>query len=92
MVTLSIKIHQSLWIEGEEQSFSGEFMNETIITALSKLLTTSPKVMEQVLRDGHKKPGILFIYDKTELSSLGLLEQPLTEDMSVRIVPILHGG
>lgn len=92
MTILAIKIHQSLWIEGEKNSFSGDFNGKTILEAMNALLEEAPKIKELCLKDNKRRPGILYIYDKTELASLGLFDELFTEDLLVRIVPILHGG
>jgi hypothetical protein len=48
--------------------------------------------LELCLKNNKPKPGILYIAEGTELSSLGLLDNKLDEEIEIRIVPILHGG
>ena len=92
MVTLNLKLHQSLWQNDEPHEFTGSFENLTIIEAIRQLLKEYPKILELCLSNGKKRPGILYIAEKVELASLGLLENQLDEDLEIRIVPVLHGG
>ena len=93
MAILKIKLHQSLWIEGENHEFSGEVEQLTIIDSIKKILKDNPKVLSACLTSEFtKKPGILYISGKMEIASLGLLNQIMDEDIDLRIVPVLHGG
>jgi len=51
-----------------------------------------PQLEALLLVDRDIKPGIMIFSGKTELTSMGLLDQELDDDISVRVVPILHGG
>ena len=92
MPTLKIKLHQSLRIQDEPYEFSDLFNSGTIVDNMRKLLHNQPEILDLCLSNKGKKPGILYLLDKTELGSLGLLENELEEDLEIRIVPILHGG
>lgn len=95
MPHLKIKIHLSLRVPGEKFEYSGNFTNITIIEAIRELLKESTQISDICLKDGKRRPGLLYLSGKTELSSLGLLESSVDEinnEMIVRIIPILHGG
>jgi hypothetical protein len=79
-------------IEGEPSEFSGDFEGTTIIDAIVALVTPYPKIAELCIENNGKKPGLLYISDKVELASLGLLNESFDEELLVRLVPILHGG
>ena len=92
MPTLKIKLHQSLRVHGEPFEFFDSFRSGSILDNIRNLLHHNPQILDLCLSDKGKKPGILYLADKTELASLGLLECELEEDLEIRIVPILHGG
>ena len=92
MVNLRLKLHQSLRVEKEPFEFEGEFESGTLIENIRDLLKNSPTISDLCLSDRGRKPGILYLSGRTELSSLGLLEELMDEDIELRIVPILHGG
>ncbi|MCE7733780.1 MAG: hypothetical protein GPJ54_02810 [Candidatus Heimdallarchaeota archaeon] len=92
MPILKIKLHQSLRIKGEPHEFSESFNSGTIVNNMRKLLSNQPAILDLCLSHKGRKPGILYLSEKTELASLGLLESELNEDLEIRIVPILHGG
>lgn len=92
MVKLKLKLHQSLRIEEESYKFEGDFDSGTVIENMRKLLKTNLAILDLCLTEKGRKPGILYLSGKTELSSLGLLDELMDEDIELRIVPILHGG
>ena len=92
MARLKLKLHQSLRVENEPHEFEGEFESGSIINNIRELLMKNPKILELCLSEKGRKPGILYLSGKTELSSLGLLDEQLDEDIELRIVPVLHGG
>ncbi|MHA2249852.1 MAG: hypothetical protein ACXAD7_05795 [Candidatus Kariarchaeaceae archaeon] len=94
MPTIKVKIHQSLRAEDQNHEFEGTFTGIRIIDAIGSLLENTPGMRDNCLKDGNKRPGILYLVDKTELASLGLLESSVDDwnDIQIRIIPILHGG
>ena len=92
MARLKLKLHQSLRVKDEPYEFEGEFESGTLISNMRKLLKNNPNILDLCLSEKGRKPGILYISGQTELSSLGLLDEQLDEDIDLRIVPILHGG
>ena len=92
MPTLKIKLHQSLRIQGQPFEFFNSFESGSILDNIRNLLNSNPEILGLCLSEEGKKPGILYLSNKTELASLGLLENQLDEDLEIRIVPILHGG
>lgn len=92
MPSLKIKIHQSLRVEGQPYEFEGSFDSGTILENMKNLLSTHKLIFDLCLTAKGKKPGLLYLADKTELASLDLLDQNMDDDMDIRIVPILHGG
>ena len=94
MPTIKVKIHQSLRVKDHSYEFEGAFTGIRIIDAISSMLENTPGLIINCLKDGNKRPGILYLVDKTELASLGLLESSVDdwEDIEIRIIPVLHGG
>lgn len=92
MVKIRIQLHKSMRIPNQPYSFEGDFENITLIEAINKLLKDNIEIYKLCLKDGYKKPGLLYFSNDVELSSLGLLETNIDEDIEIRIVPILHGG
>lgn len=92
MPILRIKVHPSIHIQGTPSLIEGEFKDITIIEAMNSLLDSYPELSDVCLKEKKAKPGILYISEGTELSSLGLLDNNLDEEIEIRIVPILHGG
>ncbi len=88
---LVLKIHRSL--RNPEDPEVIEHQGEGILRALILQAVSNHVFIRDVLFEGERlKPGILYIYNGTELSSMGLLEEQIEEDMIIKIVPILHGG
>lgn len=92
MPILKIKLHQSLRLQNEPYEFSDLFNSGTILDNMKKLLSTHPPILDLCLSEQGRKAGILYLSQKTELASLGLLDHIHEEDLEIRIVPILHGG
>ena len=92
MARLKLKLHQSLRVKEEPYEFEGEFESGSVISNIRQLLENNPNILDLCLSEKGRKPGILYLSGKTELSSLGLLDEQLDEDLELRIVPILHGG
>jgi len=74
------------------ESISGEFSGVTVVEGLSELLEEYLEAKDLILTQDSIKAGLLVFADKTELTSMGLLDASLDSDLSIRIVPVLHGG
>lgn len=89
---LQLKLHPSIREPSFPDILSGDFNQNTIIHCINQLVSDYPNIKDLILEDGRPKAGLLFIANKTELDSLGLLDEELDEDLLIRVVPILHGG
>ncbi len=69
-----------------------DIINRTIIEGIDLVLSDYRELKFQILSGGKLNPGYLIFSEKTELSSMGLLDIILDNDILVKIVPILHGG
>ncbi len=96
MVTVTIEIHRSLRKAEDPKEYVVE-VNEsdrTLGEIIAEALSTHPEIKDEVLDGTKSKPGILYIANKTELRSLGIVDTPFNpdEDLKLKIVPVLHGG
>jgi len=92
MAILKIQLHPSMRIDGLPITFEGDFANITIFEAIVEVLKEVPEVLDLCISNNKSRAGVLFFVGKTEITSLGLLDNQLDSDMHVRVVPILHGG
>jgi len=69
-----------------------DIINRTIIEGIDLVLSDYRELKFQILSGGKLNPGYLIFSEKTELSSMGLLDMILDKDILIKIVPILHGG
>lgn len=93
----SIEIHRSLRSPEDEMIFQTSLTDNesrTYMEVINELLESVKHIQDEVILNGDAKPGILFISDRTELNSLGILTEQVdtSEDVHIKIVPILHGG
>jgi len=63
-----------------------------LIDAIKEMISPYQEIYSQLFNSNKIRPGILYISNQLELSSLGLLEEEIDEDMEIKIVPVLHGG
>lgn len=94
---LTIEIHRSLRSSTAPKHYSKHFStteNYMLQQAIELTLQSVPEISGQIFNNHRVKPGLLFFSGKTELNSLGLLDTPLdsSNDITITIVPIMHGG
>ena len=96
MVTVTIEIHRSLRKPEDPREYVVEVNDNdrTLGQIIADALSSHPEIKNEVLDGTRSKPGILYIANKTELRSLGLIDTPFNpdEDLKLKIVPVLHGG
>ena len=86
-----LKIHRSL--RNPEDPEVIEFHGDGKLKNLILQAVSGHEFIRGVLFEGDKlKSGVLYIYNETELASMGLLDERIVEDMTIKVVPILHGG
>ena len=56
------------------------------------VLKMDENVAKLLVRDDDLSPGYLLISDKRELKTTGIINEIISSDMDVRIIPISHGG
>tara|TARA_B100000287_G_scaffold36968_1_gene33989 strand:- start:552 stop:830 length:279 start_codon:yes stop_codon:yes gene_type:complete len=89
---LSVEIHPSIRPDKMPSVVKTDIINRTIIEGIDLVLSDYRELKFQILSGGKLNPGYLIFSEKTELSSMGLLDIILDNDILVKIVPILHGG
>lgn len=92
MPILSVEVHPSIRPDKMPSVVKTDIKNHTIIEGIDLVLSEYKKLKFQILSGGKLNPGYLIFSEKTELSSMGLLDMMLDKDILVKIVPILHGG
>ncbi len=92
MPILSVEIHPSIRPDKMPSVVKTDIINRTIIEGIDLVLSDYRELKFQILSGGKLNPGYLIFSEKTELSSMGLLDIILDNDILVKIVPILHGG
>ena len=92
MPILSVEVHPSIRPDKMPSVVKIDIKNHTIIEGIDLVLSEYKKLKFQILSGGKLNPGYLIFSEKTELSSMGLLDMMLDKDILVKIVPILHGG
>ncbi|MGB1995732.1 MAG: hypothetical protein ACPHVH_03800 [Candidatus Kariarchaeum pelagius] len=92
MPILSVEVHPSIRPDKMPSVVETDLKNHTIIEGIDLVLSEYKDLKIQILSGRKLNPGYLIFSEKTELSSMGLLDIMLENDISVKIVPILHGG
>ena len=88
---LTIHLHPS--IESEYRLLSNVFKEETkIIDGIISVLKIDENITNLLIINGDIKPGYLLISDKRELKTTGIINEKISSDLDVRIIPISHGG
>ena len=90
-VKLTLKIHRSLREINEPEKINAD-VEGILIDAIKEMISPYQEIYNQLFDSNKRRPGILYISNQLELSSLGLLEEEIDEDMEIKIVPVLHGG
>jgi hypothetical protein len=95
-VKFTLEIHRSLRNPEDPSHLNLEIINtqKTYMQIISEMLEELPNIKSEVVLNNRPKPGILYIANQSELNSLGILNQKVdvSEDIEIKIVPILHGG
>ena len=92
MVVFTLQIHPSIREPDVPSKIKVDVEQMTILTAIDVALQKYPKLSTLILDNGKMRAGLLVFADKTELTSMGLLDSEINESLNIRIVPILHGG
>ncbi|MCE7742929.1 MAG: hypothetical protein GOP50_10780 [Candidatus Heimdallarchaeota archaeon] len=88
---LTVLLHPS--IESKDHILTGKINSETrILDGIISVLKIDENVAHLLVIDNEIKPGYLLISDKRELKTTGIINEIITSDMDVRIIPISHGG
>ncbi len=88
---LTVLLHPS--IESKNHILKGKIDSETrILDGIISVLRIDESVVHLLVIDNEIKPGYLLISDKRELKTTGIINEIITSDMDVRIIPISHGG
>ncbi len=92
-IILKVNLHQSMPVKNKmiDRTFNISD-NLSLKNAIIQLLEQYPEVYSYLVKDGDIRPGFLLISGKIELRTTGKLENKLTENMEIRIIPISHGG
>ncbi|MEA2071413.1 MAG: hypothetical protein U9O98_08995 [Asgard group archaeon] len=65
----------------------------SIYKALKKLVDKKPALKSKLFTDEKKlRSDILLFLGKKDIITLNLIKQPLTEDCTITILPLVHGG
>lgn len=92
MPILSVEVHPSIRPDKMPSVVETDLKNHTIIEGIDLVLSEYKDLKFQILSGEKLNPGYLIFSEKTELSSIGLLDMILDKDILIKIVPILHGG
>lgn len=92
MPILSVEVHPSIRPDKMPSVVETDLKNHTIIEGIDLVLSEYKDLKFQILSGEKLNPGYLIFSEKTELSSMGLLNMILDKDILIKIVPILHGG
>ena len=92
MPILSVEVHPSIRPDKMPSVVEIDLTNHTIIEGIDLVLSEYKDLKFQILSGEKLNPGYLIFSEKTELSSMGLLDMILDKDILIKIVPILHGG
>lgn len=92
MPILSVEVHPSIRPDKMPSVVETDLKNHTIIEGIDLVLSEYKDLKFQILSGEKLNPGYLIFSEKTELSSMGLLDMILDKDILIKIVPILHGG
>jgi len=88
---LTLLLHPS--IGSINSSLSGMIKSDTrILEGIISVIEQDESVANLLVIDKELKPGYLFISNKRELKTTGIINEKITSDMDVRIIPISHGG
>ena len=88
---LTILLHPS--IEAKKQSLTDTIDGETkILDGIISVLKMDDAVSHLLVVNDEIKPGYLIISDKRELKTTGIINEKISSDMNIRIIPISHGG
>ena len=86
-----IQIHPS--IPSDSNFLQGEFEEETkLLEGIVSILSKDQNLSKIILNNGEIRHGFLLISNKIELRTTGKMDESITENMEIRIIPISHGG
>jgi hypothetical protein len=88
---LLIHIHPS--IPSDSKILQGKFdETKTIFDGLVSLLSDDQTASKSLLVENDIRFGYLFITNKIELRTTRKLNELITMDLEIRVIPISHGG
>ncbi|TFG09594.1 hypothetical protein EU534_01970 [Candidatus Heimdallarchaeota archaeon] len=63
-----------------------------ILDGIHSIIEQNESVADLLMINKELKPGYLFISNKRELKTTGIINEKISSDMDIKIIPISHGG
>ena len=93
MTTYFLTIHLHPSISSNIQTISGEVDRQTtLLENLLSILKENKEISDILIIDNDIRAGYLLISNKIELRTTKQLNDPVSNDMDITIIPISHGG
>ncbi|MHA1304666.1 MAG: hypothetical protein ACTSQE_10550 [Candidatus Heimdallarchaeaceae archaeon] len=91
LFTITVILHPSIPVKNKGLKKQIK-QNTKTLEALIDTLSSDQEVYSYLVKNGDIRPGFLLLKGKVELRTTQGLEDVITEDLTIRIIPISHGG